>query len=124
MPEADDQDFPEISLADVRRVTALLRERIGQRRFIPELAAVIQTTGFSAPFDWIAWLKERGGEDWALARETIANADLGRLRRLLTAHLRINRFVDGHLDSLIESGYFERVRERLEEILASGESES
>jgi hypothetical protein len=76
-------------------------------------------------FDWQAWQEEAIGYlDYRIRLET---ADLDTVRRLLTAHLRADRFAEGHYDALLENGFFRDLLERaailLDERRASALSE-
>ncbi|MFW5792247.1 MAG: DUF6508 domain-containing protein [Desulfohalobiaceae bacterium] len=46
----------------------------------------------------------------------IAQADIDRIIRLLTTHIRADRFCDGHLLSVLENGSIVRILTRLEQI--------
>jgi len=51
--------------------------------------------------------------------ETIAQADLHDLCRLLTAHVRTERFCANHLPSMVRCGHITRLLQRLQEIRQS-----
>jgi hypothetical protein len=69
---------------------------------------------FVQPFDWTEWSKRHETE---LSDQTfIAQADIPRIIRLLTTHIRADRFCDGHLLSVLEDGTVVRILERLNEI--------
>lgn len=61
-------------------------------------------------------MRERG-RDWADDPKVLASAGLDTLRRLVTVHVRTNRFVEGHLEQLVTSGYLARLVERLGQIV-------
>jgi hypothetical protein len=62
-------------------------------------------------FEWTAWAEQaqRYERDAAL----VAHADLPTLRKLLTAHVRADRFCDGHLAAVWRSGHLLAILERL-----------
>jgi len=65
-------------------------------------------------FDWPAW-KEKATvlmED----PDALAKADLLTLRKLITTHLRAERFNEGHLAAQFENGHLLGILERLKEI--------
>jgi hypothetical protein len=83
--------------------------------FAPTTAAFLRAlaeNGIVQPFDWIAWKDEavRLMEDPA----ALACADEATLRRLLTTHVRADRFTEGHLATMFERGHFDRILERIE----------
>ncbi|MGA9876263.1 MAG: DUF6508 domain-containing protein [Solirubrobacteraceae bacterium] len=70
-------------------------------------------------FDWQAWPPARSGEvnDPAF----IAAADPQTLRLIMTTHLRMNRYEDGHLLLLEERGTLANIVARLQELVQAGE---
>ncbi len=69
----------------------------------------------TAPFDWIEWSKQLP-ENWATTPSFLETAELETLRRLLVAHLRLERTVFGHIDTLFRSGYMDKFIDRLEQL--------
>jgi hypothetical protein len=59
--------------------------------------------GLITSFDWPTWMTGRGRE-LSGHPEAIADATLEECRRLLVAHVRRDRFVDGHLRKMIDGG--------------------
>ena len=118
-------ELPPISRHDLVQIVDVLRQRLAaldadqkvaaRLDLVRAAASLWQSTGFVAPFDWPTWIRERG-MDWATDPAVVASAGLDTLRRLVTAHVRTNRFVEGHLEHLVASGYLARVVERLREI--------
>ncbi len=66
-----------------------------------------------APFDWGTWTQERGNELWE-DPQRLAEASLEECRMLLAAHLRADRFTEGHLLHAFESGHIVRILRRVE----------
>ena len=65
-----------------------------------------------APFDWGTWIQERGNE----LREDpqrLAEASLEECRMLLSAHVRADRFTEGHLLHAFESGHIVAILDRV-----------
>lgn len=71
------------------------------------------------PFDWGSWQDEaaRLFSDPGLIQE----ADPLTIRRLLTTHVRKERFCEGHLAGLCESGHIVSVLKRLKQLWELGE---
>jgi len=65
-------------------------------------------------FDWTSWQEE--AERHVSAPEALEMADLLVLRKLLTTHVRKDRFVEGHLASTWECGHITAILRRLKEI--------
>ena len=76
-------------------------------------------SGLFIRFDWPSWQKEaaRLYDDPSL----IDQADLETIRRLLTTHIRKDRFCEGHLASACESGHIVAVLKRLKQLWDLGE---
>jgi hypothetical protein len=77
----------------------------------------LYTHKFIVNFDWTSW------QDIAFAYyenpELIKNADLKTIRRLFTVHIRKDRFCEGHLLSVLESGHITKILQRLAVIYQS-----
>lgn len=69
--------------------------------------------GFIQPFDWMNW---REGEQLVDNPELLRRANLQTLRKLLTAHVRADRFTEGHLAGTFESGHIAMILKRMAEI--------
>ena len=65
-------------------------------------------------FDWSGWQKE--AERFAADPGALQTADLLTLRKLLTTHFRKDRFVEGHLASMLECGHVTAILRRLGKI--------
>ena len=59
--------------------------------------------GFVVRFDWEAW--ESLGQGFVQSPDSLAGADMAVLRRLLTWHIRQNRFARNHVATMIASGH-------------------
>lgn len=66
------------------------------------------------PFDWMSWKEE--AQRYRSQPGTLQEADLLTLRKLLTAHVRADRFTEGHLASVLESGHITAILRRLKQI--------
>jgi hypothetical protein len=92
---------------------------IGHVEFHPAVYAFTKAcyeNGFVQPsFDWPAWAREarRYMADPAL----VASARLETCIKLITAHLRNERFCDGHLHSVFESGHLTTILRRLNQLV-------
>lgn len=79
-------------------------------------------SGLFIPFDWPSWQNE--AERICADPSLIQKADLETIRRLLTTHVRKERFCEGHLASLCESGHIVSVLKRLKQLWELGEIEA
>lgn len=98
----------------------LLAERdrniMDDRSFVEFLDA-LNYTGFVEPFDYMAWAGQRSQTNGMQeSSEEVRSMDLEELRKLLTMHLRIERFSEGHMQKLFEEGFFQKFFNRLEEL--------
>ena len=62
-------------------------------------------------FDWPSWQEE--AERFVADPEALETADLLTLRKLLTTHVRKDRFVEGHLASVLECGHIVAILRRM-----------
>jgi len=67
--------------------------------------------GFIFPFDWGSW-----DEPYTRNHELLERANLMELRKLGTAHMRRDRFVQNHLACVMQDGLFTAILRRLKEI--------
>jgi hypothetical protein len=65
-------------------------------------------------FDWSSWQRE--AERFVSDPEALETADLLTLRKLLTTHVRRDRFVEGHLAGMMECGHVAAILRRLGKI--------
>ena len=89
----------------------------------PEVTAFfsdVSRLGFVQVFDWPSW---RQRAELAADPRKLAAADLTDIVKLLTAHTRAERFVDGHWYELLRSGHLVAVLQRLAEIDALADTD-
>ncbi len=104
--------------ADGFRFATLRRSEgnsIGGWTYGPDAIAFIEAAyahGFVCSFDWPEWASTHGRRIMENTRE-IEGADLSTLRRLFTAWIRGDRFCDGALASLYDSGAVRCALDRL-----------
>jgi hypothetical protein len=72
--------------------------------------------GWVVPFDWTNW--QPVAERYMSSPESLRQADAETIRRLLTLHVRKDRFCEGHLEAMFESGHITALLRRLAEIRA------
>jgi hypothetical protein len=65
-------------------------------------------------FDWTSWRRE--AQRYQTDPRTLETADLLTLCKLLTLHVRADRFSEGHLANVLESGHITAVLRRLKQI--------
>jgi hypothetical protein len=73
--------------------------------------------GMIVTFDWPSWLDE--ALRYHSSPEALATADLGVVRKLLTTHVRQERFSAGHLEAVHASGHLVSLLRRLQGIRAA-----
>jgi ADP-ribosyl-[dinitrogen reductase] hydrolase len=79
------------------------------------IRGVLGKNGFVIVFTWPEWVE---GRRFSKKPELLQQASLQTLRKLITAHIRTDRFSEGHLASVIESGLMAAILHRLAEIRA------
>jgi ADP-ribosyl-[dinitrogen reductase] hydrolase len=70
--------------------------------------------GFAIDFDWPAWQDE--AERLTTTPGALDDADLVTLMKLLTVHVRKERFSEGHLAGALEQGWLVAILERLRQL--------
>jgi len=83
-------------------------------RYSRESVGFVETlysSGVVFDFDWPEWQAE--AERLVSDQEALAAADLSTLRKLLTTHVRKDRFCEGHLASVLESGHIASILRRI-----------
>ena len=74
-------------------------------------------SGVILPFDWSSWAHGDGAS--FVRGQGVATADLETVRRTITAHVRSDRFSEGHLLATIENGQMAALVRRLGELRSS-----
>jgi len=87
---------------------------------VEQFAVRAVALGLEEPgFDWRDWEPVETGAfenpDFAV------DADAETLKRLMTAHMRTNRFVGGHLERMQEEGVLARIVDRLSQLAETDE---
>lgn len=65
-------------------------------------------------FDWFKW--QDTAAQYVDSPDLLASADAETIRKLLTTHVRKDRFCEGHLASMFENGHIVALLRRLKEI--------
>jgi hypothetical protein len=81
---------------------------------VTEFIRTLYKHDFIVRFDWSNLHREVFLYQTGMA--AIQNADLITLRKLLTAHIRADRLVEGHLAKLFESGYMTAILRRFKQL--------
>jgi len=82
-------------------------------RVVDDFVQALYDHGFIQNFDWPGWDEAQG---YVERSERLATADLETCIKLLTTHVRKERFCEGHLAEMIISGHLLAVLRRLEEL--------
>lgn len=77
--------------------------------------SILRNEGFvTSSFDWAEWRQE--AQSYVDDPEKLKSADLATIQKLLTTHVRLDRFNGGHFAEMIENGHIVAVLDRLDEI--------
>ncbi|MDR2008856.1 MAG: DUF6508 domain-containing protein [Bacteroidales bacterium] len=100
----------------------LSTKSVGSSDFLPRDRDVIKvistfdTAGFTLTgFDYNKWISESKIDIQNI--DNLDQHDLETMRKIITAHIRINRFVDGHLNKLIDNGFIQSFVQSLNRFL-------
>jgi hypothetical protein len=78
---------------------------------VRELMRVLADNNFVQPFNWVRWQPEAvrffGGT------RSVANANLETCVKLLTLHVRKDRFCSGHFGAMLVRGHIQRILNRV-----------
>jgi len=75
---------------------------------------VCHDAGLIQDFDWPSWQSE--AKKLVADEKKLAQADMEAVGKLITTHIRKDRFCDGHLLSVMESGHIAKILRRLREL--------
>lgn len=73
-------------------------------------------TNIVAGTDWTTWLQQ-GGEAFYVDPDRLDEATLEQCRMLLIAHVRADRFTEGHLLETLRSGHLVQLLRRIRELV-------
>lgn len=79
------------------------------------LLGAMEVSGFIETFDWMTWVESIGADNLN-SISYLKTADLETYRKLMSAHIRLERFSAGHIQKLFTSGYMHAFFEGLENI--------
>jgi hypothetical protein len=86
----------------------------------PEIMRFLETmdsASITLQFDWPSW--QRRAERYYREPSTLDTARLTTLRRLLTLHIRKDRFCEGHLAVILESGHIAAILRRISRLVVN-----
>jgi hypothetical protein len=89
-------------------------------RMAPEVAGLVQAlygSGWVEPFDWSEFQDEAIGYFENPSR--LETVDLETVRKLLTLHVRKDRFCEGHFLEMLEKGHIQAILRRLAQLTAA-----
>ena len=86
---------------------------------VKEFISGLYERGLIIRFNWGAWGEP--GMNYVDNPELLANAPLIDCLKLLTSHVRADRFVEGHLAFVLENGHITNILRRMREIREAGE---
>ena len=82
---------------------------------VVEFEQILYANDWVTPkFDWGEW--QDVAEEYVDSPEKIKSADVVTVQKLLTTHVRKDRFCDGHLASMFENGHIVALLRRLKDI--------
>ena len=85
-----------------------------------ELHEALYDAGLIVQFDWMEWTDQ--AQQYVNRPELIEDADFDTICRLLTTHVRNDRFCDGHLSTMSLSGHVSALLQRLKALIEAAPS--
>ena len=93
---------------------------LGHFQYHPAVSEFIEacySTGLVQSFDWCAW--QHQGRRYMNDPNLVGSARLATCIKLITAHLRFERFCDGHIEDVLRSGHMIAILRRLKKLSGS-----
>jgi O-acetyl-ADP-ribose deacetylase (regulator of RNase III) len=87
---------------------------------VDEFIEILSSEEFVTPFDWSTWQNEAA--KFVEQPKLLESAELTILQKLLTTHIRKERFHSGHLAAMIDNGHILAILKRLKQIRLDMES--
>ncbi len=87
---------------------------------VGEFIEILDSEEFVTPFDWSNWQNEAA--KFVEQPKLLESAELTILQKLLTTHIRKERFHSGHLAAMIDNGHILAILKRLKQIRLDMES--
>ena len=84
------------------------------REAIHEFIELAGANDFMVPFDWPSWHED--ALQYFEGPEMLDAASLGAIQKLITFHVRKERFCEGHLPEMVRSGHICSILRRLSEL--------
>jgi len=81
---------------------------------VGEFIEILDSEEFVTPFDWSNWQNEAA--KFVEQPKLLESAELTILQKLLTTHIRKERFHSGHLAAMIDNGHILAILQRLKQI--------
>lgn len=81
---------------------------------VDQLVSALYAGGFVVSFDWPGWQQQ--AKEYVDNPHSLASANLKTLQKLLTTHVRKERFASGHLASILRNGHLAAILNRLAQI--------
>jgi len=78
------------------------------------LMAFLASSRFVQPFDWPAWQDQ--AERYVEEPQRLRSASMADIQRLLTTHLRKERFCEGHFAAMLSRGHIAAIVARVAEL--------
>jgi hypothetical protein len=89
---------------------------------VKEFIQVLYDNDWVTPqFDWGEW--QESAQQYIESPEKVESADTETIQKLLTTHVRANRFCEGYLASMFENGHILDILRRLREIRSQRDQE-
>jgi hypothetical protein len=81
---------------------------------VEQFLSALYENGFVSRFKWSDWQEE--ARQYFAQPELLRTADIQVIRKLITLHVRKERFCEGHLSVMIKSGHIAALLRRLKEL--------
>ncbi len=80
----------------------------------------LYSAGLVTEFDWMEWTDQ--AQRYVDDQNLVESGDILTIQKLITTHVRNDRFCDGHLSAMIQNGHIAAILRRLQELIGDGAS--
>jgi len=102
------------SIDKVLKYHSIFEKKEYRSKEVSEFVKTLYEEDFIISFGWGDWQSQ--AEQFCSNPELLKTADIGILQKLLTTHIRKDRFCEGHLDCVLKDGHITAILRQLKEI--------
>ena len=114
MEKEKQKTIPVESIDKVLKYLSIFEKKEYRSKEVSEFVETLYEEGFIISFDWGGWQSQ--AEQFCSNPELLNTADMITLQKLLTTHVRKDRFCEGHLACVLKEGHITAILRQLKKI--------